>query len=167
MTRGTSHIPLAIQNAARKADEAIKLNGIEARRRGGRPRKAPNKDPKAILFTAETPEELDVYLGTLEAVIGPRTRGNKRRGRLALYADLLHCFMALKAGRITTPRGGSLSRKAWDNGLANVLVRHGVVKVEAVQFLSRNGAERAKIGRRLKREFDAVALTIQKNTPHK
>lgn len=168
MTAQYSKAPLAIQQAVREANKTIAKLQREADKRGGRSRKVPNGQSKSdspALFIADTPEEIDACLQIIEALIGPRVPGNKRRGRISFYTDLITCFIKLRSLGIRPPRGGSLSRRSWDNGLADVLIRHEKVLPNVVLHISKNGRERTKLGRRFKREFDATARAVAENYP--
>lgn len=96
------------------------------------------------------------------AVVGTKYQGNKRIGSATLYADLLQYFIMLKRNGITLPRNKSLSVKACQLGLPDILRRHGRTDLTDRALLNSNN--RKQIARKMDRIFSHIADVIE-NTP--
>jgi hypothetical protein len=144
--------------------------------RRGRPPKKSNRTPFALTLVGDSPEELDQKLAIFERIIGPKKRGNKRRGKLQLYVDLWRCFENMRLAGVKPPVGGNLSRYAFDFNrgmsfgtedvsthekessvfLGDVLRRHKITR-RSDELLFKSSSHRLAIARRMRRVFDHVA----------
>jgi hypothetical protein len=121
----------------------------------------------SVMVIGNKPEDIidEDILKKLELSIGSGMRGNKRRGRLQLYTEIAIEMKKLQSRGITLPRNQSLSKKACEHGLANVLRNHGYTK-HSDKGLLRDSAERRRIGNNMSRVFEQVASAVE-NTPAK
>jgi hypothetical protein len=116
---------------------------------------------KPPMFAADSEADLAAMINETAIVVGERTRGNKRLGRIGLFADLVQHFRLLRELGITLPRGGSLSRNACSHGLLEILREHCCLEPDQTNSrILKNGAERAKLGHKLERVFGDIAAAI-------
>lgn len=157
----TVKLPLPVLKQAAEADALLRRIARESKKRGGRPRSAPQKPVRYVGFAADTLEEIDACTKILERVVGTPTPGNKRRGRVAFCADLITCFLELRRRGIKPPRWGSLSEKAFVFGVADVLIRHSEMDESDFAATVKNGDRRKVIGSKHARLFGDIARAIE------
>lgn len=158
-------MPRAVIIQANKANRAIDQNisDRELRPRRGAPRTAGNyKKPPIVI--GQSADELDRQFNILEAILGPRGRGNKRWGRIAFYADLMVEFQRLQGLGITLPGNRHLSAAACSHGLGDVLRRHGHTRFSDINLI-RTSAERTRIARKLHTAFTRLRHELNKYLP--
>jgi hypothetical protein len=127
----------------------------------GPPRTPGQPTEKHTVITGSTKEELDTKLGTLATALGPRTRGNKRWGRTALYAELMEHFSKLEANGIRPPGNKRLSKKALSMGLGDILRRHGCTRLSDEALMACT-AKRKFLGNKMSRVFGRVSMSLKK-----
>lgn len=127
--------------------------------RRGAPR-TPGSYRKPAIVTASNPIELDHRLKTLEKIIGPRERGNKRWGRVAQYAELRDEFENLQGAGITLPSDSSLSAEACCHGLGDWLRRYEYTRLSDAQ-LARSSQARKKIYKKCGSAFMRVQIVLK------
>lgn len=159
--------PLPKQVLEQMRDAVAIEEGI-AREIFKRPKPGParsSREPKTLIasFTANSESELERQLHVHRSVIGKKARGNKRIGRAELYADLVAHFMLLKHRGVTLPRNKSLSKKACEFGLGEILRRHGSTDLSDSLIL-KSGTARNQIAAKMDRLFTRVAAEVE-NTP--
>ena len=155
----------SIQKQIAKAEEieqTIKREN-KIRPRAGRP-STKTTDIKYPVYVEDSEKELAEILSIHNKVIGSRTRGNKRIGNEAYYADLIKAFKKLKKLGITLPKNKSLSRYAIPHGLGEVLRNYGLTNMSD-DGLMKNGTERQKIIDSQNNIFERVAKEISYKTP--
>lgn len=127
---------------------------------GPKPKILPKKP--LVCLSANTAKEMDRLLLMHGAAIGKRARGNSRIGRTLMYAELLQHFILLKRNGITLPRNKSLSAKACQYGLPEILRRHECTDLSDKVLL--NGIKRKQLADKMDRIFSRIADVIE-NTP--
>lgn len=126
------------------------------------PRKIHPKSLPVVGFCAETEAELDNLLRLYRVVVGKPAKGNSRRGKKAsLYADLVSHFSLLRQQGVTLPRGKSLSAKACQYGLGEILRRHGY-DIPSDQVLLRDGRARRDVANMMDGIFSHVTAAFKK-----
>ena len=116
------------------------------------------------VLTAADSTALEERVCAYGAAIGPKVRGNKRLGKKALYADLVVAFDMLRRQGIVLPRNKSLSKKAFQFGLGDVLRLHGCTNQKDKLLVSNGGARKA-VAVRMDRIFSRIADAVEKKTP--
>jgi hypothetical protein len=154
----TAPLPSPIARQLEKAEELQNNLEKQRERRGGRPRQRTERGPVASL-SGHTEAELNEKLESLGRVIGKPAKGNKRVGRVALYADLVSYCGRLKAQDIALPQH-HLSREQCTPGLADILRRHGVLPDDATDKDLENATLRDVVMQRLARIFRRIAAEI-------
>lgn len=125
--------PKTLPSALRKEyDEARSIEHKLLQQRdfnppAGRPRLWKNPSPVTTI-TGDTLQEVEELMDALSAVIGPKRKGNKRRGKISLYADLLQAYFTFRKLGITFPSRSNLSAKAVMYGMGEILRRHGYIE---------------------------------------
>jgi hypothetical protein len=147
----------AEQSAAEKIETWIR-NSI--RNRGGRPRAR----VKHNVFVGDSLEELDAALFAHATAIGKKTRGNRRIGEAAFYADLIQSAIEMRRAGIRPPKGGSLSRWACDAKfrLGEILRKHNKISEKQMKALEINSEVRLEIGKKLRRQFTRISNELSK-----
>jgi hypothetical protein len=163
----TTAPPKQVTVAARNAETALKnwRTSVDMHPRTGRPSKAKPFRPRAIVV-GSTLLDLKQQLAELREVVGEVAIGNKRIGRVGLYADLLAHFPTLLQRGVTLPRGKSLSSDACSHGLGDILRKYRYTTCSDKKLMT-DGKERERIGNSLSRVFERVARAVEKNTPAK
>jgi hypothetical protein len=151
----TTSLPSPVARQLEKAEQLQKKLERKRERRGGRPLQRAGIAPVAVL-SGNTEAELNKRVETLGKVIGKPTQGNKRVGRVALYADLVSYCGRLKAQGIALPQH-HLSREQCLPGLADILKRHRVLPDDATDEDLESTVLREKVIRPLARVFQRIA----------
>jgi hypothetical protein len=112
-----------------------------------------------IGFSADSDPELETKLKAYWGAVGKKARGNKRIGKAALYAELVQHFLLLKHKGITPPRNKSLSKKACQFGLGEILRCHGCTDLDD-HVLMTNGIKRNKVAAKMDRIFSRIASFV-------
>lgn len=140
-----AQVPLQVRQQADEADQIIRRIAayLITHPRNGRPIDRRPYKPVPF-FVADTADKLDELLLLHEQAMGPRTRGNKRHGQSALYADLVAFFVGIKlgGGKITVSK--VLAKRLVTPALIEILRRHGYIK-----SYSLTAAQRSVIGAQL------------------
>lgn len=133
----------------------------------GRPRKAatPENAPLLAVFVADSLVELDVLHQAWDQAIGQPVRGNKRLGRPRLYADLVQHFTELRRLGVTLPRGKSLSARACEYGLGDILRKHGCTSYSDAELV-RSSSKRHILASKMNSVFVRISDAV-KSTPLK
>lgn len=131
--------------------------------RAPKPRRAHRQKP--VFFFGDTRAEVDLQVETFSAIMGPRTRGNKRHGRRSFYADLFSCLLTFNANGVTLPSSKNLSRKAIFLGLGDVLRGHRYTKLSDAALM-KSSTSREKLARSIGRIFDRVSPIVKKYHLH-
>jgi hypothetical protein len=134
----------------------------ETKAKRGRPKKEviePHLNSFGV-FVADNLEELDHMLSLHRQIVGPAYRGNKRRGKSQLYADLLQFFMSLKKDGITLPRNKCLSRKVCQLGLGDILRRHGCTERNDVALAVNQNSCRERLAVKMNGIFTRVTEAL-------
>jgi len=163
MRTAEKQLPAQVQEQLREVENierAIKYHLETNAKRGPKPIHIPTP---FIWFCADDEGDLNETVRVFTEAIGRKSRGNKRIGKLALYADLTKYFLLLKRHGVTLPRNKSLSKKACQYGLGEILRRHRCT-VLSDNMIMKSGDERNKIAARMDRVFSRVADVIE-NTP--
>lgn len=180
MSNTPSIVPIAKRLEALEAQEHEIERQIEQeleqRQKKRGPEPTPMRGGVEAVFIADTVEERDRLTRAYIEAVGPKTRGNRRLGRMRLYADLVSCFAELQRRGIKLPRNKSLSAAACvtfcglgpgdGNGLGDVLRAHNLTTASD-EMLRANGRARQKISNALDRVFSRVADALERNTPAK
>jgi hypothetical protein len=145
-------------DAANRIQHKIAEHAIDNPKPGPRKSSAPPHKP-LVCFTADSADKLENCITKFAAVIGSKTRGNKRIGKAALYADLLQYFMLLKDQGVTLPRNKSLSARACNFGLGEILRRHGCTDLTDRALM--NGEHRKRVAAKMDRIFTHVSKTLK------
>ena len=157
------HLPAPIQRQLNVLDHDYKQwqRYEDGRVRRGRPAGDGVYDGSVVLF-ADSEHELQKRVGHLDQILGPKGVGNRRRApaMARVYADLLEIFYRLQAKNICLPRGGSLSSKAVQAGLGQVLKSHGYTN-HSTEWLAKDTAERRRLGKVMKKHFARIADVIE------
>jgi len=159
-------LPRAVRHQVDVANRAIEQinSDLELFPRYGRPRRFTYKKPAII--AGSTTDELNRRFKTLEEILGPRTRGNVRWGRVAQYAELRDEFERLRAAGVSLPSDSSLSAEACWHGLGDWLRRYGYSRYSDAG-LAKNGRKREIICRtKCGSAFNRVKQVLE-NTPLK
>jgi hypothetical protein len=127
------------------------------------PRKTTPPYKPLIFFTADSAGELEDLVTKYASAIGYKTRGNKRIGKAALYANLVQYFTLLKRHGVTLPRNKSLSARACQFGLGEILRRHGCTDLTDRALM--NGENRKKVAAKMDRIFTRVSKTLEQRPP--
>ena len=120
-----------------------------------------SKYKKGAIFVADSEVTIDELIEGLVKAVGSKKPGNKRRGRTALYGDLVRQFTLLKEHGVNLPRGGSLSLAACQHGLGAILREHGYMSKDKTDIALKNSRFRDELGHKLARIFDRVANAIE------
>jgi hypothetical protein len=115
---------------------------------------------KGAIFSADTESEIVSMNAAAAKVVGTKTRGNKRLGSPLLYSDLVQQFQVLKKLKITLPKGGSLSLRACQHGLIEILRLHGCLKETHTDQALKSSKVRAEVGHKMARIFDDICRAI-------
>jgi hypothetical protein len=154
-------LPKSIEKQIAEAEnfeKAIKRN-LENHPPAGRPKTNEPIGKKYPVYVEDSEQELDESLAIHAKVIGSKTKGNKRLGNEALYADLIQAFKTLKNLGITLPRNKSLSKKAISHGLGEVFRKHELTTLSD-DALMKNSPERQRIANANNGIFERVASQI-------
>lgn len=143
---------------AEKIEKTIKRN-LENHPPAGRPKTKESTDKKYPVYVENSEQALDESLAIHAKVVGSKTRGNKRLGKEALYADLIQAFKTLKELGITLPKNKSLSKKAIPHGLGEILRKHGLTTLSDDDLME-NSSERQLIANANNGIFERVAGQI-------
>lgn len=169
-----AELPMPIQKNVYAADQLAKLAGIEENRRTrrGAPR-TPAEYVPLTMFVDNSPGEVDLTLEQFQNAIGPNVRGNKRRGALKLYGELLAHFKHLQRVGVNLPRGGNITRQMIAHGLGQVLRDQGCTDLSD-EMLSKKGDARKALGKKMDRIFNRIVSQLDadiakttKNLPSK
>jgi hypothetical protein len=152
-------LPQQVQRQLREADNIVRAIQFNSFKRPKRGQKGQVRYGPFIWFSADSDPELAMQLNAYWNAVGKKARGNKRIGKAALYADLVKHFLLLKRKGVTRPRNKSLSKKACQFGLGEILRRHGCTKVSD-HLLLNNGIARQKIATRMDRIFSRVSTFV-------
>jgi hypothetical protein len=151
-----------------QAYEVARFQNAICRHRELRPSPGPKPGIKIFkpgaFFVASSSEQLDKLLRMLQIAVGSRVQGNKRIGKARLYADLIQHFVLLKMKHISLPRNKSLSRKAMQHGLGEILRSHGYTS-RSDEYLLTNSRARQEIANKLDRIFSRVAAVVEDKPP--
>lgn len=156
-------LPVAIEKAAHSADQKVgqimRHQEYSKNTKRGRPKKEIIVSPLKHfdVFVADSREKLEDLLNSHRRLVGAAYRGNKRRGKSALYADLLQFFISLKAQGITLPRNKSLSRKVCELGIGDILRRHGCTEESDGDLLRNKLNCRKKLAKKMNGIFEQIA----------
>lgn len=155
-----TQLPVQIQQAAHEADQWARIaeNHENSRFTRGAPR-TPVKYVPPTLFIASSPGDLARTLKQFENAIGPKVPGNKRRGAMRLYGELLAHFKHLQREGVKLPRGGNISRAMIAHGLGEVLRNEGCT-VLSDDKLTKNRVERRALGKKMARIFDRILCQL-------
>lgn len=164
MIDNRSTLPLQLQNQLHECDNII----LEIKRQNSlHPKRGPkpwvSQHAKRTTLMADTEKQFTDLLQALAKALGPKMRGNKRWGRLNLYAELVAYFYLLRQNRITLPKNKNLSKLACQYGLGGILRRHGCIK-QSDMLLMKNSIERNKVAGKMDRIFSRIAHAVD-NTP--
>jgi len=158
-------LPRAVRRQADAANQVI--NDIwsyrELHPRRGAPRTAWNYKKPAIV-TGSTVDEVDRRLKTLEAILGTRTRGNVRWGRIAQYAELMEEFERLQTTGVKLPSDNSLSANACRHGLGDWLRRYGYTSFSD-NGLIRSRDERKRVYKKCGSAFSQARRVLETYPP--
>ena len=146
-----------------RARDEMLLRGLSR----GRPRKVATyeKAPVLAVFVANSQIEIDVLLETWTQAIGQPVRGNKRLGRLRLYADLVQHYTELRRLGVTLPRGKSLSALACQYGLGDILRKHGCTRYSDAELIQ-SSSKRHIVATKMHSVFLCISNAV-KSTPLK
>lgn len=171
MTIDRSLLPRQLQDQLCEVDEwerGLRAFAFKHPKRGPKPTK--KLDPVIMFFArneigkeADSVKELDRQWRIFFNAVGKKVRGNKRIGEKALYADLVKYFLLLEQHGVTLPRNKSLSKKACQYGLGEILRRHGCFDLSDNQLM-KSGLIRNKISAKMDRIFSRIADSVE-NTP--
>lgn len=161
---GPEHAPLPKQIEAQLAEAAKEVRQLQRYefahpKRGPEPKEqqSPKTPINMLVFTTKV--ERDDFCIKFDNCIGKRARGNKRIGKIELYADLVAHFILLKRLGITLPRNKRLSSKACQHGLGEILRRHDCTQFTDEELL-RNGEKRRLVVVKMDRIFAHVASIV-------
>lgn len=156
-----SPLPLQVQNQLREVAQIERKFARWKSNNPARGRPKSNRVQKSQwAFVADSDNELDELLLALAVSIGPRQRGNKRIGQSDFYAAVVREFAKLKRWGITLPRNKSLSSRACQHGLGDVLREYGITTCND-NVLAKNSKERQRIANRCDRSFTRVANALK------
>ena len=142
-------------------DYAKWLRFEQQRVRRGRP-SGPGKYIKPVLLFSDTEQGFLQKQDHFRKILGPKSVGNRRHTpkQAKLYADLLEAFYRLQEKKIRLPRGGSLSGKAVEESVWEVLYQHGRTS-HSKNRLIKDSAMRTRLGKAMKSVFARVADAIE------
>ena len=159
-------LPISISMAAHEADQTVarimrNQDSSEIPKRGRPQKECPTTQSTHFgVFVTDDQEELENLLTSHRHVVGTAYRGNKRRGKISLYADLLQFFSSLKARGITPPRNKSLSRRVCEQGIGEILRRHDCTEASDIALiLNRNGC-REKLAEKMNGIFTQIVRAL-------
>lgn len=155
-----SLLPRQLQDQLREVDEwerGLKAFAFMHPKRGPKPTK---KLAPVIMFITDNEKDTARHMRIFINVVGKKVRGNKRIGKQALYADLVKYFLLLKRHGVTLPRNKSLSMKACQYCLGEILRRHNCTSLSD-NLLMKSGDARKIIVDRMDRIFSHVADCIE------
>lgn len=155
-----TQLPMQIQQAAYEADQWARIaeNYENSRSARGAPR-TPVKYVPPTLFIANSSGDLARTLKQFENAIGPKVPGNKRRGAIRLYGELLAHFKHLQREGVKLPRGGNISRAMIAHGLGDVLRNEGCTVLSDNKLTNSCPARRA-LGKKMARIFDRIVCQL-------
>lgn len=160
MTSDRSLLPRQLQDQLREVDKwerELRRFAFKHPKRGPKPTK---KLGPVIMFITDNEKDTARHMRIFINAVGKKVRGNKRIGKQALYADLVKYFLLLKRHGVTLPRNKSLSKKACQYGLGEILRRHECTSLSD-NLLIKSGSERSVIAARMDRIFNRVADCIE------
>ena len=170
MATRPSPLPLQVQKqvATAKLDQQKLERNAFANPKKGRPKAPRPQQQIAIYSESEQQQDLDTKQKALAAAIGPRHRGNKRVGQIALFADLIDYFYKLNAQGVALPKF-HLSKAAATADLERILIRHGHLPtsssdpfLNSTDLIALSKSEtRKQIGNKLARIFRRVAESVE------
>lgn len=166
----TNYYPPTLPKALhREYDEARSVERklekqLELHPPAGRPRLYKTQGP-VVSIVGDTQEEVESIMKILGHVVGPKYKGNKRRGHIALYADLVQTYINFRKLGIAFPCRSNLSASATLNGLGDVLRRHWYVEHDMTDIrLAKNTRLRADLAASLHSQIRRVR-EVMADTP--
>jgi hypothetical protein len=154
------NLPVVIFQKAYEADQLSRQAEADADRRSvrGAPR-TPAVYKPPTLFVGNSESDVKRLLDQFEFVIGPKARGNKRRGSIKLYGELLAHFKHLQNTGVQLPRGGNISREMIAHGLGQVLRELGCTNLSDWELCNDMVAKRA-LGKKMDRIFKRIVIQL-------
>jgi hypothetical protein len=161
----TSKYPLHVKEALKEIDAHAKrlADDLELKPKRGPVKLHHGREPGAALI-ADTEEELIEKTEAFIAAVGKKMPGNKRAGRMRMYAALVSDFYLLKKMGIILPRNKNLSLQSMQYGLARTLIEFNLTDQPEEVLLSQKAkgvAARRKIAFSRDRVFARVADAVE------
>lgn len=144
-------LPQIIQAQLDEADSMLdRLDGFaQMHPKVGRPPNTKSYHQKLSVVVADDEKTLEILIGRISSVLGPRGRGNKRHALKALYSDLTPYFLLMDKAGISLPRK-HLNLDFCSDHLAEILHRHN--------YLSKDEMESGAIYTQATREYLSNSL---------
>jgi hypothetical protein len=151
-----TQLPLQVRQQVDETEQIMRriADYLITHPRKGRPKGRRSYKPVPV-FVADTDDKLDELMLLHAQAMGPRTRGNKRHGQSALYADLVTFFVGIKQGGEKITVSKVLAKRLVTPAFIEILRRHGYIN-----NYSLTAQQRSVIGAQLESQLRRASDTV-------